>query len=78
MIEIMKTFNKDNNDSYELNRFFNLLSRYNRRIPIPDNLREEIENHLSFRWNNNKNHAMTTEEDIRILSELPEEVRSRI
>ena len=29
MIETMKTFNKDNEEAKDLNRFFNLISRYN-------------------------------------------------
>ena len=40
MIEIMKEFDKENEEGKALNRFFNLLIRYNRRMPINEELRE--------------------------------------
>lgn len=78
MIETMKTFNKDNEEAKDLNRFFNLISRYNQRIHIKNEVRENIERHMVYRWNNDKNLAISKEEDIQLLTELPDDVKTRI
>jgi hypothetical protein len=50
MIEIFKDYDKENDDGERLNKFFNLLVRYNRRMPIDDTLRRNIETLFTFRW----------------------------
>ena len=50
MIEIFKDYDKENDEGERLNKFFNLLVRYNRRMPIDEKLRRDIETHFTFRW----------------------------
>ena len=41
-------------------------------------MKERIEEYLEFRWNNDRNAALTTELDQQLLAELPAEVQDRL
>ena len=59
MFELIKCFNKENERTEDLNKFFNLLCRYNKRNAIKGEIRERIEAHFFYRWNHDKNLAFT-------------------
>ena len=78
MISEFKRKNSDFEDSQNLNRFFNLIVRFNGKKPLPGNIRLRIEKFFEYKWNHDRNQALHDEEGQKLLSELPEEVQKKI
>ena len=51
---------------------------FNNDEDINLDLKEEIENYFDYRWTNNKNWAVETEEDLMMLGQLPESIQTKI
>ena len=62
----------------ELTLFFGLMKRYNSSKPMELDLKRGIEIYFDYRWNNDRNLAVSTEEDYDLFKELPIEVKLRI
>lgn len=75
-IEILDTFrsvNDDMDDGYNLFRFFGLLKQFNNGRIIDFKMKICIEDYMEYRWKNDKNQAISSEEDLSLLSQLPHE-----
>jgi hypothetical protein len=59
MIDELKNFNQDTDDEENLNRFFNLLSRFNKNRQIPEEIKFKIEKYFEYKWNNDRNVAVS-------------------
>lgn len=55
----------------ELEMFFTMLRMFNNGNHIEGNLKQRIENFLGFKWINDKNNYLITEEDRYLFSQLP-------
>ena len=76
-IEILdgyQNLNKDLDDGDTLARFFGMMKHYNDGVSIDFELKKKIEEHFDYMWNNDKNQAMMTEEDISQYDQLPQHV----
>lgn len=76
-IEILDEYqnlNKDLDDGDTLAKFFGMMKHYNKGESIHFELKKKIEEHFDYMWNNDKNQAMKTEEDIGQYDQLPEHV----
>ena len=62
----------------ELTLFFGLIQKYNQSKPMALELKREIEMYFDYRWNHDRNLAVSTEEDYDMFKELPIEVKLRI
>lgn len=66
-----KTHVSDFDEGDELAKFIGTLNRFNYNEDIKIETKEWLENYFNYRWNNYKNKAFTTEEDLAILEQLP-------
>jgi len=69
-IEILHKIQNMNNPLEEgslLSKFFGLLVRFNRNQHMNLTFKKEIEDYFEYRWNNNKNWLVYTEEDRSLL-----------
>lgn len=55
-----------------------MMKHYNEGESIHFELKKKIEDHFDYMWNNDKNQAMMTEEDIEQYEQLPEHVQNRL
>ena len=46
--------------------------------PIKSSFRYQIEQHMKYKWGNDRNQALQEEEDVTILEQIPEEVQDEI
>ena len=60
MVNILKTFNSDFSDGDDLSKFFALIRRFNHDEAIDQDMKQEIEEYFEFKWNNDKNLAVST------------------
>jgi hypothetical protein len=80
-IEILmeyKHVTADNEDSGELTKFMGLLARFNKGRPLSKEMTKKIENYFEFYWKHDRNYAIKSDEDMRIMSELPKSVRIKV
>uniref|UniRef100_A0A7S3FW38 Cyclic nucleotide-binding domain-containing protein n=1 Tax=Strombidium rassoulzadegani TaxID=1082188 RepID=A0A7S3FW38_9SPIT len=80
-IEILISIQDLNNDFDEgesLSKWFGLIKRFNSSRSIPLDLKLKIEEYFDYRWINDKNQAVSTEEDIKLLNQLPPSVQRKI
>ena len=59
------------NDSGNLSRFFGVIKQLNNNRDIEPKLKNSIEDYFNYRWNNDKNLAIQTKEDLSLLAQLP-------
>jgi len=59
MMSEIRLFMYDHDDAENLNKFFNLLQRFNKNKPFKDDLRKKIEKHFTFKWNNDRNASVS-------------------
>lgn len=74
----MKTINAAYNDGDQLSKFFGLIHYFNKGKNIDKELRQRVEAYFDYRWINDRNQAITEEEDVKILNELPTDVKRRV
>jgi len=71
IVELLKNFNQGVNNSHSLNLFLATLSRFN-RSPLSEQVQFEYQEYFKYRWNNDKNLAVSTSADHQLLEELPQ------
>jgi len=65
-------------DHRDLTKWIALLSRFNQGNPLKKELITKIEDFFNFYWEKNRLSAMSSEQDIRFMDELPYYVQSQI
>ena len=66
------------NEDSRLDHFFGTLRQFNDNAPLKSSLRTELEDYFRFRWECNRNHAISTSEDRDLLEQLPDHVQAQI
>jgi hypothetical protein len=61
-----------------LSKWIALLTRFNNGNPLKKDLITKIEDFFEYYWEHNRMQALKSEEDIRFVSELPNNVQSEI
>ena len=61
-----------------LSTFFGVLYHYNGHRPIRSDIKDDFETFFAYYWKNNKNQAITTDKDMDLLDQLPNDVKDRI
>ena len=64
----------DLDDGEQLTRFFGLMRQMNEGVPMGDALRNKIEAHFDYKWRRDRNQAVDEEEELTLLSQIPDEV----
>ena len=59
--------NADFDDGENLSKWFGLIKRFNSSRSISLDLKQKIEEYFDYRWINDKNQAVSSEEDIKLL-----------
>ena len=77
LLEVQKV-TAANEDSEKMARWLLLLKNFNNNKPLPPEMTQKFEKYFEYYWQNDKNYAMISDEDMRILSELPPHIRSSI
>jgi len=68
MVNTIRTFSSDFSDGDQLSKFFGLIKRFNKDKEIDQEMKQEIEEYFEFKWNNDNNIAVSTEEDFELLA----------
>ena len=68
----------DNEDSEMLSRWMLVLKNFNKNKPLPPEYSHKFEKYFEYYWRNDKNYAITTQEDLEIFVELPPEIQGNI
>ena len=55
----------------ELSKFFGLIKRFNKNKEIDPKIKHEIEEYFEYKWNNDNNIAVSTDNDFALLNQLP-------
>jgi hypothetical protein len=70
------------NDSFDegdsLSQWLGLLKRFNSGRPLSLTMKDKIEKYFDYRWMNDKNQAVSTEEDQKLIEQLPSKVQTEI
>jgi len=80
-IEILisiQDLNADFDDGENLSKWFGLIKRFNSSRSISIELKLKIEEYFDYRWINDKNQAVSCETDIKLLEQLPTDVKRKI
>lgn len=80
-IEILisiQDLNADSDDGENLSKWFGLIKRFNSSRSISNDLKLKIEEYFDYRWINDKNQAVSTDEDQKLLDQLPTAVQRQI
>ena len=78
MVNQIREFRRELDDSDELNRFFGVIVQFNNNKQINLQLKRNIEDFFHFKWNNDKNQALKTSEDLAIFYQIPEWLQDNI
>ena len=79
--EILKsiwTLNEDVDQGDELTQWFGLIKRFNQSKPVSMDFKLKVEEYFDYRWRNDKNLAVSTDEDKDMFKELPLDVKVRL
>ena len=74
MINDIKSFDIDMDDSDNLTNFFSLMVKFNRGHEINQQLKGEIEQFFKYKWIHDKTCALIDENDIKLIDQIPDEV----
>lgn len=80
-IEILDTFKSINAEvehGDNLSKFFGLIKQFNKGRMIDYKMKCKIEDYMEYRWQNDKNLAISTQEDVDLITQLPHEIRQKI
>lgn len=61
-----------------MSKWFGLIKRFNSSRSISIELKLKIEEYFDYRWINDKNQAVSCETDIKLLEQLPTDVKRKI
>jgi hypothetical protein len=78
LIDDWNLLNEVNEDGDNLNKFFNVLRKYNLGEDVNYEFQKAIEAHFSYIWDQDKNFAVRDEKDISLLEQLPHDIISRL
>eukprot|EP00347_Sterkiella_histriomuscorum_P000318 403376339 len=81
MMEILMQYQRikgDNNETESLTKWFGILGRFNKGMPLPKEMVKRFENFFEYYWLKDKNFAMKKLSDQRYLQELPKKIRIEI
>lgn len=67
ILEKFKQANAQLEDEEELSRFFVLIQKFNNGMPIEADFKSRIENYMQYKWQNDKNLAITPKEKEEIM-----------
>jgi hypothetical protein len=73
-----QNLNAELDDGDTLARFFGMMKHFNDDEPIKIELKQKIEAHFDFIWNNDKNQAMISENDVDNFDQLPQHVQNKL
>ena len=65
----------DNDDSENLSKWMGLLCHFYGNRPLPKSIQKTFESYFEYYWQNDKNYAIQSEEDLRFMQELPPQIR---
>ena len=71
IINKMREIDGDFNDGDRLTKFFGLLTRFNHDEPVDRKIMDSIESFFEYKWVYDCNHAIETQEDFMLLSQVP-------
>jgi hypothetical protein len=74
----LQTVQADNEDSENLSKWLGLLAHFNNNKPLPKSMIKQLEVYFEYYWQNDKNYAIQTVEDLRFMDELPNNIRTDI
>ncbi len=80
-IEILlsyKTITADNNESEELTKWMNVLSKFSKSKRLSKDMIKKLETYFEYFWQRDRNFATKGEEGQRFMSELPKEIRRKV
>ena len=78
IIDKYREVNADLEEGDKLARFFGVIKHFNGDIEIKLELKREIEDYFTYRWQNNRNQATTSISERAILDQLPDEVQDKL
>lgn len=67
-----------NEESMMLSRWILLLKNFNNNKPLPPDVIAKFEAYFEYFWRNDKNYAIQTEDDMKLLDELPYNIQANI
>ena len=60
MLKELRNFNKSYEESAKLNLFLGTLKKFNEYIPLQKNYQQTLEDYFNYRWNWDRNFAIST------------------
>lgn len=78
MLMSFRVMTSDNEEQEKLTKWIGLLARFNKGRALPKTLVKKIENYFEYYWSKDKNYALKTEDDKKLLKELPKDIRANI
>ena len=84
ILEQYQNLNAELDDADNLAKFFGVIKKFNGNVEIIGDrdervpLKQRIEEHFIFKWNNDQTQAITTEADKLLLEQLPIEVQNKL
>ena len=71
ILDTFKSINAEMEDGDNLSRFFGLMKQFNKGRNIDNQMKLKIEDYMDYRWSNDRNLAISTDEDKALISQLP-------
>ena len=65
-------------DGDNLSKFFGLIRNFNGNLEMDENLKHQIEDFFDYKWTMDLNMAVETEEETKLLEQLPNQVQISI
>lgn len=78
MIEKYKEVARDLEDGDGLAKFFGVLKRFNGGIDINIELKKQIEEYFDYRWSQDRNQCLMSDQDVSIFDQLPDFVQQKL
>ena len=78
MLQELKTFNKDFDDSERFYLFLGTFKKLNGDQPLPKDLVQNMEEYFQFRWKYDRNLAVSADIDLKLLDQLPGRVQTEL
>ena len=78
MIATLTNLTADFEENDKLSLFIGTLERFNEGFKLDNEFQQSLLSYFEFRWQQNKNLAISTQEDVDLLVQLPQKVQSQI
>ena len=78
ILQVIMEIDSDLEEGEQLEKFFGTLKYFNKNHDLDPEFRERIAEYFFFRWDNYKNWALETDEDLLIFTQLPSHTRLSI